>query len=309
MLFSTEKRSKSVLEEMAYLPIDEGTNSEVEGLSLFKVYERPSNDQYMISLEDAIQFCHENAMEFDPFISKVCELNRICESDVCYSVHPSSIYLDEEAVTRFNTLVNEGKEVYCKVDSNPLMEAFGNKLQELVETDNSEVIVDLVNEGFFDSILSGAKRGISQGARDTGLGVLSVGGNAVANSISAGVKSAGQGVAQRRLDNLAPTQKIQDFARAHGVNGEGLDMIGDFVNGMKRDLASTVGAAASGGSGAVMDKLRGMLDQVGQKIGFFTRKLASGDIDQNKRSFFQKGLDALNKLKDAIMNRIRGIKK
>ena len=52
-----------------------------------------------------------------------------------------------------------------------------------------------------------------------------------------------------------------------------------------------------------------MFDQVTQKISFFGRKLASGEYDQNKKSLVQKGIDALIRLKDAIMNKIRGIKK
>jgi hypothetical protein len=308
MLFNTRENTKSVLEEMSYLPIDEGTDSETEQLSLFKIYERPNTDQYMINVEEGFQFCHENNIGFDELIEKVSEMNRICEADICYSIRPSTICMNEEAHSLYKSLIKEGKEVYARVNQNPLAKAFGDKLQEAVETDNSEAIDAIVNEGLGD-FFAGVKRGIGQGVKDTAQGTLAVGLNAAKNAVSSGVRTAGEGAARRRLDSFAPTQAIQNFAQAHGVGGEGLEAVGDFVNGMKRSLAGTVGDLANGGAGAVADKLRDMLDQVSQKISFFGRKLASGDYDQNKKSLFQKGLDALNRLKEAIMNKLRGIRK
>lgn len=308
MLFNTRENTKSVLEEMSYLPIDEGADSETEQLSLFKIYERPNCDQYMISVEEGYRFCHANNIGFNELIEKVSEMNRICEANICYSIRPSTVYLNEEVYDLYRSLITEGKEVYPVVSQNPLVKAFGDKLQEAVETDNSEAIDAIVNEGLGD-FFSGVKRGINQGAKDTAMGALAVGANSVKNALSSGVKSAGEGAARRRLDSFAPTQAIQNFAQAHGVGGEGLEAVGDFVNGMKKSLAGTVGDLANGGAGAVADKLRDMLDQVSQKISFFGRKLASGDYDQNKKSLFQKGLDALNRLKEAIMNKLRGIRK
>ena len=308
MLFNTRENTKSVLEEMSYLPIDEGADSETEQLSLFKIYERPNCDQYMISVEEGYRFCHANNIGFNELIEKVSEMNRICEANICYSIRPSTVYLNEEVYDLYRSLITEGKEVYPVVSQNPLVKAFGDKLQEAVETDNSEAIDAIVNEGLGD-FFSGVKRGINQGAKDTAMGAVSVGLNAAKNAVSSGVKSAGEGAARRRLDSFAPTQAIQNFAQAHGVGGEGLEAVGDFVNGMKKSLAGTVGDLANGGAGAVADKLRDMLDQVSQKISFFGRKLASGDYDQNKKSLFQKGLDALNRLKEAIMNKLRGIRK
>lgn len=316
MLFTTREQSKSVLEEMAYLPIDEGVNSEIDRLSTFKVYERPSSDQYVVNIEEGMQFCKDNDMQFTDLITRVSELNRICESDIVFSIHPATALIDEGASELCASLLKEGREVYNIKSSNPWAIEFGNALVEAVENDCAYVIDELINEGVLDKVTStwqaikdGTKSGSVQFAKDTALGAAQVGANAIGNAIGAGVQKTGQGVVQRKLDNFAPTQKIQDIAKAHGVSDEGLRMIGDFANGVKGDLSKTISQIGLNGAGATIDKLKEIAGQVTEKLGFFTRQLASGNIDQNKRSFLQKGIDTLTRLKDLILNKIKGIKK
>jgi hypothetical protein len=303
----------SILDEIQYLPVEENVNPMVDRYSFLKVIGRPNSDKYTVSLEDTISLCKESGDTFQEVLTNISEINRICESDICFSVRPSSLMIDEDVQYVYKSLLEDGIDVYTKVYNNPTDNEFGQALVEAVETGHSEQIVALCELFGLDRLKRNFKNGLSQGSqdalKDTGKGVVALGVNSIRNSIASGVQNAAEGSIRRRLDNFANTDRIRSWGQAHGLNDEGQAMLGDFANGVKKSLSQIGTDFLSGSGAAAMDKLKNMLDQVGQKIGFFSSRLANGNIDQNQRGLMQKGLDALKRLKDAIMNKIRSIRR
>ena len=258
----------------------------------------------IIALEDAYKYMTSYSTNLTVFIESVSYIHDIPYENLAFSVKPSSVYFNPMIQEMYLNLQEQNVPIYIQVDYNSNESRLIDRICEQCIQTNSTKLLDVLQEGIFDSILGGATEGAGE-----------AGGNFLSNLFNGVVSNMGQSVRQ----NLQQSFDKNTFGRMGLDTKEIHDVIEDgklkkkevnvAFGGLKNKIMNNslvkkfagshpnmAGTIADGIVGAAKDA-REIIGQ--QAMGFLQDKLG---IDPTKPITVDGLLNALN----GGINKLRG---
>lgn len=335
MLFRTESLAPAML-QLERLPMDEASTSHIE---LLPLVESERLGKKVLSLESALQYCHDSYTDLDNTISRLANRYGINEQDIILSIAPASVYLNEEVNGLVRSFLQEGVPFVLSCNMGSYEGRLITEACAEAERTGSTDYLEALSEGIMDS-LRAVRNGAMTGA---GKGAVGVAGDAVRGGFGAigqGLKSgftrgAEDFVDKRVFGRFLDTDKqvwVQDPGNPNGGRWETVQggnengMIKSFIRNHVTDNEEVINMADSMAkslrgqiTGDVVTKVKQVLGVAGQtlnpqnlvnalsqRINYFGRRIADGKGDPRHRSLFQQIIDKLKDLKDRLIAKIRG---
>lgn len=335
MLFRTESLAPAML-QLERLPMDEASTSHIE---LLPLVESERLGKKVLSLESALQYCHDSYTDLDNTISRLANRYGINEQDIILSIAPASVYLNEEVNGLVRSFLQEGVPFVLSCNMGSYEGRLITEACAEAERTGSTDYLEALSEGIMDS-LRAVRNGAMTGA---GKGAVGVAGDAVRGGFGAigqGLKSgftrgAEDFVDKRVFGRFLDTDKqvwVQDPGNPNGGRWETVQggnengRIKSFIRNHVTDNEEVINMADSMAkslrgqiTGDVVTKVKQVLGVAGQtlnpqnlvnalsqRINYFGRRIADGKGDPRHRSLFQQIIDKLKDLKDRLIAKIRG---
>ena len=137
----------------------------------------------IVSLEDANKYMISHATDLTTFVEDVSYINSVPYESLAFSVKPSSVYFNTIIREMYMNLQEQNIPVYIHIDYDSTESRLINMLCEECIQDNSIELLNIFQEGFWDSFLGGA-----------GDGAAEAGGNFFSNILNNTVSKIGQSV-------------------------------------------------------------------------------------------------------------------
>jgi len=316
--------------------MDEASTSHIE---LLPLVESERLGKKVLSLERALQYCHDSYTDLDNTVSRLANRYGINEQDIVFSIAPASVYFDEEVNGLVRSFLQDGVPfvLNCNMDSFE-----GQMIAEAcaeAEATGSTDYLDALSEGIMDS-LRAARNGAMSGAAK---GAVGVAGDAVRGGAASAWKGVKAGFARgaedfvdkrvfgRFLDSDKQewrpdpgnpnggqwvtvhggneNGRLKSFIRNHVTdNDEVVNMADSMAKSLRGELSGDVVTKAKQVLGVAGQTLnpQNLVNALTQRISYFGRRIADGKGDPRHRSLFQQIIDKLKALKDRLIAKIRG---
>lgn len=323
MVFHTTSLAPTLL-NLERLPMDEADNLRIE---LLPLVENSRLGKKVLNLESVMKFCDDTYTDIDEVVHKVANLYKLNESDIVFSVEPSSVYLDESVSTMIESFIKNDIPFYldCKMGS-----LEGQLLSELctyAERTGDTDILDVLNEfQFFDNVRNSwqaAKEGAASGAMS---GIMHGGGNllkgvtqAAVSGVKTGAVKGAENLANKKLFSWLDTRddegrrvkngKLQDFMKQHiSSNPEVLNFANSMADEVRSNVSQDLTYRAARLLGMVGNNLspQNLINGLTQRAKYFGQRIANGKGDPQQRSILKRIYDKIIELKNKLIARFRG---
>lgn len=137
----------------------------------------------IVSLEDANKYMIAHATDLTTFVEDVSYINSVPYENLAFSVKPSSVYFNTNIQEMYMNLQEQNIPVFIHIDYDSTESRLINMLCEECIQDNSIELLNIFQEGFFDSLSGGA-----------GEGAAEAGGNFLSNILNQTISKVGQSI-------------------------------------------------------------------------------------------------------------------